>query len=415
MTAERHSKKRKIQFLIGFIIIFFAGFFAGTTVGIKQLVSAESGDVEISKVVNLYAKTRSSEVSFDRFWDVWDRVKENHVSQTVDEVDLFYGSISGMVRGLGDPYSVFFPPVEAKEFADDLSGEFEGIGAEIGLRKDQLTVIAPLPGSPAEQAGLEAGDKIFAINGEETSDMTLDQAVLNIRGPKGSVVTLTVSHNGFETVEDIDIIRDTINLPTVIWEMKENNIAYMRISYFNESTWDEFDTAIGELLAASPDALILDLRRNPGGFLDTSIAVASEWVESGVIVREWYSEEKSREYETNGKHRLAGIRTAVLVDGGTASGSEIVAGALQDYGLATLIGSQTFGKGSVQDFNIFPDGSALKLTIARWLTPNSRQIDGEGIVPDIIVEEMFGEEGDTEENKTVVDYGMKKAIEVLTQ
>lgn len=410
--VRQKGNKHRIKMVLFVLLIFFAGFGVGTTVGVVDYVKGDAESVEISKVIDLYSKTRSSEVSFDQFWEVWEKIKEKHVAKPVDEVDLFYGSIAGLVRGLDDPYSVFFPPPEAEEFAKDLSGEFEGIGAEIGMRQGQLIVVAPLPGSPAEQAGLLPGDTIFAIDGEDTYGMTLDEAVMNIRGKKGTNVVLTVSHNGFDTVEDVSIVRDTINVPTVAWELKEENIAYLRIGYFNETTWNEFDKAVTEIIAAAPRGIVLDLRRNPGGFLDTSIAVASEWVERGVVVKERYSDDRLKVYESEGRHRFADMPTVVLVDEGTASGSEIVAGALQDHGLATLVGAQTFGKGSVQDFDIFPDGSALKLTIARWYTPNDRQIDDEGIVPDVIVEPMFSERGDVEEE--VTDFGLQKALELLS-
>lgn len=409
-------KTKKILFVILFLLTFILGFFVGTASSIKELVRGEDGNVEIAKVIDLYAKTRSEEISFDQFWKVWDLIKRRHFNQPVDEVDLFYGAISGLVEGLDDPYSVYMPPAQAEEFAKDLSGEFEGIGAEIGIRQDQLIIIAPLPGSPAEQSGLKPGDKIFAIDGEDTFNLSLDEAVLKIRGPKGTTVVLTISHDSFESVEEISVIRDVINVPTILWEMKENNIAYLRISYFNETTWKEFDKAVKEILQNNPDGIILDLRSNPGGFLETSVYVASEWVESGIIASEKYSDGRKKEYKSSGKHRFVEYPTVVLVDEGSASGSEIVAGALQDYQVATLVGAQTYGKGSVQDLDIFSDGSALKLTIAKWFTPFDRQIDEEGIMPDVIVEEMFvSTEDDNGEVVDVVDRGLEKAIEILTK
>lgn len=404
-------KTHYIKFAIVGAVLFFLGFGIGTTKIVSDFVESDDGNVDISRVIDLYSRTRSADVSFDQFWEVWNTIKKKYVSQPVDDVDLFYGAISGVVWGLDDPYSVYFPPPEAEEFAKDLSGEFDGIGAEIGIRQGQLIVIAPLSGSPAERAGLASGDIILAINKEDTSDMTLDQAVLNIRGKKGTSVVLTITRNGFDTREDVSIVRDTINTPTVAWEMKEDNIAYLRIGYFNETTWNEFDHAVTELLSASPRGIVLDLRSNPGGFLDTSIAVASEWVERGIVVKERYSDSRVKTYESIGKHRLVGMPTIVLVDGWTASGSEIVAGALQDYGLATLVGTQTFGKGSVQDLNVFADGSALKLTIAKWFTPKDRQIDEEGIAPDVIVEQMFSESNGDDENMR--DFGLEKAVEIL--
>ena len=403
-----------------FAVAFGLGFFAATAWEVRQAVFDESGTVDIARVINLYSKTRSEEVAFDQFWDVWDRVKQKYVAQPVDEVKLFYGSIAGLVQGLGDPHSIYLPPPEAEEFAKDLAGEFEGIGAEIGLRDNQLTIIAPLPASPAERAGLLAGDKIFAIDDTDTAGLTIDKAVSLIRGPGGTTVTLTISHNGLNKAEEIKVVRAKITIPTVIWKFvpDEDKIAHLRVSYFNQDTWSAFDRAVREILRQSPRAIVLDLRSNPGGFLETAIDVASEWVEEGLIVRERMKGSENKEHHSRGAHRLAKIRTVVLVDKGTASGSEIVAGALQDYKIAPVIGQKTFGKGSVQDFEVFPDGSALKLTIARWFTPNDRGIDGEGIMPDIVLDTMFtgpdgGEITTTTAREDIVDVGLKRAVEEL--
>lgn len=410
-------------FLAGLFLVasFLVGLAVGSTFVFKNELLGDGGEVDISKLINLYSKTRSPEVSFDQFWDVWDKVKQRYVDQPVSDVDLFYGSIAGMVASLGDPHSVYFPPKESKEFSKDLTGEFEGIGAEIGMRDNQLTIVAPLPGSPAENAGLKPGDKILAIDGEETAGIKLDVAVSKIRGPRNSEVTLTITHNGFETAEDIVIKRDKINIPTIDWKIVENtDIAYLRISYFNQDTWFDFDKAVRDVLRQSPKGLVLDLRSNPGGFLETSIDVASEWVKQGVIVSEKNGEDVLLEHKSRGAHRLADLPTVVLVDEGTASGSEIVAGALQDYEAAKVIGMQTFGKGSVQDFEVLPDGSGLKLTIAKWFTPKDRVIDGEGIEPDIILEEMFVPIKSDEPNENgeyyiidMKDIGLEKALDIL--
>lgn len=414
LTPAGRGKNRFVLYgLVFFVLSFSLGLFVGKIWDVRNSVVNESGSVNVAKVVDLYSKSRSEEVSFDQFWQVWDRVKTKYVNQPVSDSDLFYAAIQGIVRGLNDPHSSYFPPAKAQEFANDLAGEFEGIGAEIGMRAGQLTVIAPLASSPAEKAGLKAGDKIFAIDGKETFDFTLEEAVSKIRGKKGTTVKLTISHEGSDEVKEVKLTRDTINVPTVTKEIKDGGIIYMRISYFNEDTWKDFDKMVGEMVLTSPKGIVLDLRSNPGGYLEAAVDVGSEWVKEGVIVKEQFQGDKKNEFPTRGNHRLAFIPTVVLVDGGTASGSEIVAGALQDFGLATLIGTKTYGKGSVQDFEVLPDGSALKLTIAKWLTPKGRQIDGQGITPDVTMEKMFEETTNDSGEKTVKDLGLEKAMEIL--
>jgi len=415
-----HNTSHRFRIIIAVLVVFGLGVVSGMYLNIRSQLTNADGTVNISNVLNLYSKTRSEDVSFDQFWDVWDKIKEKYVGHDVSDVQLFYGALSGLVAGLDDPYSTYFSPTKAQEFARDLSGEFEGIGAEIGIRDKQLVVVAPLPESPAEKAGLHTGDIILSIDDQETYGMTLEEAIGMIRGEKGTTVVLTITRNGFEGATKISIVRNRITVPSVIWKSLDDGTAYVRIGQFNEQTWSEFDKAIREIMVATPRGIVLDLRSNPGGYLDTSVAVASEWVDTGVIVSEEFGDEKKNEYQSQGKHRFKGIPTVVLVDEGTASGSEIVAGALQDYGVATIVGNQTFGKGSVQDFEVLPDGSALKLTVAKWFTPKHRAIDKAGITPDVIVDPMFststpnGEDEQTTD-VVVVDHGLLRAHEILTQ
>lgn len=415
---EEHTKGKFTRlFVTGALIlgVFVSGVLTGTSYGMRALLHGEPVSA-FTTVKNLFTPGQSGEISFDQFWQVWKKVQEKSIHQPVSDLDLFYGSMVGMVDALKDPYSVYMPPVKAEEFKRDLSGEFFGIGAEIGLKDNKITVIAPLPDSPSERAGIKAGDVILMVDGKDISGKTIDEVISQIRGPKDTVVQLTIVRGGSNTPKEIKITRGVITVPTVVWNMKDGMIAYMRISFFNDTTWNEFDKAVREIQKKNPKGIVLDLRGNPGGYLDTSVRVASEWVSSGVIVYEKLTDGFKDQYTADmGKHRFVGTPTVVLVDEGTASGSEIVSGALQDYGVAKLVGKKTFGKGSVQDFEYFADGSALKLTIAEWLTPHERQINGKGIEPDETIEEMFvqkeGTKGETPDD--FIDKGLERALELL--
>lgn len=391
------------------IMVWLAVFLVG--VGAGRLTTTRSLTWPGLRTDGTAAATTIDRSDFTQFWQVWNTIKERYAYQPVDETKLYYGAIAGLVESLNDPHSLYLPPTEAKEFAQDLAGEFEGIGAEIDVRENQLIILAPLAGSPAEKAGLKARDAILLIDDKETAGLPVYEAVKKIRGPKGTQVKLLI-RTGETAPRVVTITRATINVPTVTWEMKANNVAYIRISSFNEKTDTEFDKAVREVTAKKSRAVVLDLRSNPGGYLDRSIMVASEWLKSGVVVRERFVDNQVNEYQAKGRARLAGLPTVVLVDGGSASGAEIVAGALQDNGVAKLVGTKTYGKGSVQDFQEYADGSALKLTVAKWFTPKDRQIDKIGIMPDITVDPMFVTS--TPGSPTpYVDKGLEKALELL--
>ncbi len=357
------------------------------------------------------------DVDFNLFWDAWKLIKKNYVNQPVSETKLFYGAMKGLLSGLNDPYSVFMEPVVSKKFSQEIKGNFEGIGAEIAIKDERLTIVAPLSGSPAEKAGIKAGDKVLLIDDLDTTDITLDSAVNLIRGEKGTEVNLTILRKGLDEPKKITIVRNTINIPSVQWRQLEKNpdISYIKVIQLNEDTADTFKKAVNESLTKKPKGLILDLRNDPGGLLDVAIALASYWIEKGSVVIEQFgpyyennfTENKKIEYETRAYNKLKDMPTVVLINGGSASGSEIIAGALQDYGKATLVGEKTFGKGSVQELQQLSDGSSIKLTIAEWFTPKGRIINKQGVEPDIKVELT---EEDYENNK---DPQLDKAIEIL--
>jgi len=408
-------------FLSNFVILLliaigFAGgmYYAGNNQLGQEL--AREGTVFVGQVLGKYSqpddkgKQLGKDVDFDLYWETWDKLEKYYVDRDeVTDKELFYGSLQGMVDAVDDPYTVFMNPKKSQDFDKSMEGEekFEGIGAEIGMKQGVLTIIAPLPGMPAEKAGLKPGDKVISINGESTSDITIDEAVDRIRGKKGTTVTLSIARESWDDIRDIDIQRGSIVVHTVRPRMRDDGYYEIQITNFNDDTEQAFNEAVQEAVESKPKGIILDLRSNPGGYLDTAIEVASEWLNDELVVTEKYSQDKKIEHLSRGRARLQDIPTAVLINQGSASASEIVAGALQDHGQAVVVGEKTFGKGSVQRLVNLNDGSSIKITVAKWLTPDGRSINDEGIQPDVSVE--YTEE-DFNQNK---DPQMKKAIGIL--
>ena len=381
---------KKISIVVLILILMLVCFCSGMYITRKSEIAKELANKELvllGKVLGKYSQSPENklaqDVDFDLFWEVWDILEKEYVDRDkLSEKEMFYGAVRGMVSSLGDPYTVFMNPIIAHEFAEDLAGTFEGIGAEIGIRNEILTIIAPLPDMPAEEAGLRAGDKVYAIDGESTMNISIDEAVNKIRGPGDTQVILTISRDGLEKAEDIAITRGVIIVKSIRTEILDDNIYVIKITNFNDDTMNLFNEAAREIITKNPSGIILDLRNNPGGYLETAIEVSSEWVEEGVVVIEQFSEDKKLEYLSRGRARLKDYPTVVLVNQGSASASEIVAGALQDYDKATIVGMQTFGKGSVQALQQLKDGSSVKITVAKWLTPKGNCINEEGITPD---------------------------------
>lgn len=387
------------------------GFLGGLKTAERNAPPSSNETVFEGNVVNKPESTvRGRDVDFDLFWEVWDTLKKEYVDgETLTDKKLFYGALRGLVSATEDPYSSFLNPEEAREFEEDLSGTFEGIGAEIGFRDDVLTVIAPLEDLPAIKAGVRAGDRIYAIDGQSAADLSVEDAIKKIRGPKGTQVKLTVLRDKVDEPIDITITRDTVNVKSVKTEFKEKEgVFVIKVFNFNNETRELFNQAVIEAVAKNPKGLILDLRNNPGGYLETAVAMASDWVKEGTIVSEKFSDDHKIEHASTGMGRLGNIPTVVLVNQGSASASEIVAGALKDYGKAKLIGEKTFGKGSVQVLRQLPDGSVVKVTIAKWLTPHGISIHEQGITPDIVVERAAGE------REAKKDSQMDRAIQELT-
>lgn len=372
--------RRKL--IIGAVLLVLVTFLA-TSAGFLYLMNAWSSDV-----VSTIRVLRALQV-----------VKSRYVEDVSVET-LMAGSIKGMVNSLNDPHSVYMDAKMFKEFMIETEGSFGGVGIVIGTKDKLLTVVAPIEGTPGEQAGIKSGDQIVKIDGQDTKDLALDEAVNKIRGPEGSKVVLTIKRG--QDIQDYTLTRSNIQIKTVAGKLLDNNIGYIRISMFNENTGNDFIRKFQELEKQGMKALVLDLRDNPGGLLDESVKVAGQLVPKGPVVSVVTRDGRRETHSSN--LEAAKYPVAVLVNGGSASASEIVAGAIQDTGVGTLIGTKTYGKGSVQTVIRLDEGSAIKLTIAKYLTPKDRAINGVGIEPDIKVELPESRDKDVQ---------LDKALEVL--
>jgi carboxyl-terminal processing protease len=332
------------------------------------------------------------------------------VNANIDDAKLLTGALTGLVSGLGDPYSTYMSAETAKQFEDEISGTFEGIGMQVGYKEKQVVVIAPLPDSPAEKAGLLASDVILSVDGKDVSAMNLDQVIGAIRGKKGTSVVIVIQRGKDQAPKTFTVTRDVITVASVTGKIETHNgrqIGVITISSFSQDTGKELRAKVNSLKASSLDGIVIDLRNNPGGYLDQAVDVTSVFVSHGVVVEEVDRNGSKKTFNVNGNAPLGTKNIVVLVNGGSASASEIVAGALQDAGRAIIVGTQSFGKGTVQNYESLPDGSSLKLTIAKWLTPKGRSISEHGITPDIVVEAPDPASASTD------DPQMTKALDLL--
>ena len=337
---------------------------------------------------------------------VYDALKSNYDGQ-LNEQSLLDGIKAGLAGASGDPYTEYLNAEEAKEFDEDLNGSFTGIGAELTKDKDSIIVVAPIAGFPADKAGIRPKDIIAEINGESAYDITVSEAVKKIRGPKDSKVTLKIIRDGQPLT--VEVMRDNITIPSVESQIIEGNIGYIKVSRFAEDTYPLSRTAAQNFKSANVKGVILDVRGDPGGLLDASVDVSGLWLENKTVLQEKRDEQVIRTYTSRGTALLKGVPTVVLINEGSASASEITAGALKDHDAATLIGTKSFGKGSVQQLQKLRGGGVLKVTIARWYTPDGKNIDKEGIEPDQKVERS---EDDLKNNR---DPQKDAAIQLLRQ
>lgn len=380
MTPNPSKRHVAVYVFIVFILVSFGiGLWSG-----KVFYSPTEKTTYLDVINRATPETKN--LDFSLFWRVWDSVATKAYRQPVDQKKMFYGAIKGLVSAIDDPYSSFMDPEETKDFDQELAGTLEGIGIEIGIKKEKLTVIAPIEGTPADQSGLRAGDWILKIDDESTLEMSLDAAVQKIRGPKGTLVKLSISRSGTDEPINTEIARDQITVKSIKYKMLDNDIAYLKMSQFGDDTVREFDKAVFQMQSQNARGLILDLRNNPGGLLDDAIKIGGEFLEKGVIVKEKVADGSILDLRSEGPARLTNLPVVVLVNEGSASASEILAGALRDHRQVPLIGTKTFGKGSVQDLESLPQETSLRITVAHWLTPNGHEIDEKGLEPDIKVE-----------------------------
>lgn len=357
-------------------------------------VSGSRGYVVNPKTFSVVNKGATPvEVDYGLLWEALKIVQSKYIDAGgIDPQKILYGAIRGAVAAAGDQYTQFFDPGSYADFKTELQGSFTGIGAEIDQSADGIIVVAPLEGSPAERAGIQAQDLILKINGESTADLTAEQAVNKIRGPEGSPVVLSVFREGRGAPFDVTLTRQKIEIKSVKLSYSEINgkrVAVIKIARFGDDTEELFKAAVADIQRNNPAGVIVDLRNNPGGYLETSVAVASQWLEAGkLVVKEEHSEKDVTVYNSDGSNGLGRFKTVVLINGGSASAAEILAGALKDNGKAQLIGEKSFGKGSVQELVPFGPNKdmAVKVTIAKWITPSGQNLNSGGLEPDIKVE-----------------------------
>ena len=398
------------------VLIVFGAFFIGIQVGANNIPA-------IDKILLANKETGvTTQADFSPFWEVWNTINEKYPkADKITDQNRIYGAISGLIGSLEDPYSVFFNPEEAKTFEEEIAGNFSGVGMEVGIKDKILTVIAPLKDTPAYRANIKSGDKILKIDDKIAADLSIENAIKLIRGEKGTTITLTIFREGEKEPKEIKIVRDTINIPTLDTELRPDGIFVIKLYSFSANSSGLFRDAIKSFALAKTDKLILDLRGNPGGYLNSAVSVSSWFLPEGkiVVTEDYGNNKKSEIFRSKGYSvTFKGInilndklKFVILIDGGSASASEIVAGALQDHGRAKLLGTQSFGKGSVQEaIKVTPD-TLLKITVAKWLTPNGNLITEKGLTPDYVVDKKST--SNTASSDAGGDPQLEKAVNIL--
>ena len=384
---ENNHKIKRFQYIFILFLFVIGSFFSGLYFGMRGY------QYEILKsppFIDIQNKNSTEyEIDFKLFWTVWDLVNNEYLLRPLDPQKMLYGAIEGMVSALDDPYTMYLRPETNEEVQSSLNGIYQGIGAELGVKDRQIFVVSPMDGSPAKEAGIMPGDLIIQIDGEDTFGMNLFQAVSKIRGDAGTIVSLTIFREGDSEPRDIKIKRGQIKIDSVTWEDKGSGIAYIRIGRFGETTNSEWDKIAAEVNVQMNelDAIVLDLRGNPGGYMQSAVHIAGEFFRNEVVMYQKSTNGPEIPYNTTRIGIFDRLPVYVLIDEGSASASEILAGALKYHVDATLVGAKSFGKGTIQETRDFADGSGVHITIAKWLTPDRKWVnDTEGISPDIEIE-----------------------------
>jgi len=406
LKLKLNLRSARLIIIVSLLVIVsgWSGFWLGTHQ--FQIDFSQKTSVKIDRKI----PPDKQDVDFALFWDVWDRLEKDYLEkEDINPAQMVFGAIQGMVASLGDPYTVFLKPPENKEVKDDLNGSFEGVGIQLGYKDDQLTVIAPLKGTPADKAGVKAGDLILKINEESVSGLSADEAAQKIRGPKGSTVKLTLIHSGEKESYEVGIIRETIIVSSVEVDFLSSNgqtVAHLKLLKFGDRTAEEWGKAVNQIIDHQPQVagVVLDLRNNPGGYLTGSVFIASEFLSSGIIVQQEQASGFKETYSVDRQGKLLTQPLVVLINEGSASASEIVAGSLRDHQRAEIVGAKSFGKGTIQEAEDLAGGAGLHITTARWLLPSGESINEVGLKPDVEVKD---------DSQTEIDEQLEKAIEVL--
>jgi carboxyl-terminal processing protease len=404
----------RLKFIISILLSLAIGIGGGYS--LWGMHSPESAQTLLKEVIN-QDTGKPETVDFSLFWQVWNRLHETYVDKdTLDTDALVTGAIEGMVAAVGDPHTTYLEPVSNQKFQENISGSFSGVGMEIGLRDNRISVVAPLKDTPAYRAGLKAGDFIVTIDDVSTDGMTVEEAVTLIRGKRGTTVHLGITREGVEEELVFPIVRDTIRIPALEWVLLENDVAYLQLFTFNLNIDEDFAQAVREIQSSGATKLIVDVRNNPGGLLDSAVHLAGWFLPTdSVVVYEDFGGGLSKALRASGHNQLGTMKTVFLINGGSASASEILAGAVHDLRDIPLVGEVTFGKGSVQQLEPFSNGGSLKVTVAKWLTPKGTSIAEAGIEPTVPIPFDLSQlqDGELEYGIPGKDPQLDKAIEII--